>query len=254
MLSIGNSFNTIYILTKSSSFNMVIHYVLFFHTIGKEVNNMSYLKINVGIFLLLVFFACNALIMLTAGSGESEWMVQMNQWHGMNILLSMTFVFLINTRSQKIYRIFGGNNLTKSMQRLLIILSLIFVYLHVLFSYVARVAIFIEGSFNLSSLVGLILYLIFGLLMLFLLIRTSSLINQPYLHALMMVVFGVGTYHAITSSQSLLSFSLLGLWVLGIVVIGSVVMMVPPIQFVVNRCRSGKYRPIKNNDSSTSQV
>jgi hypothetical protein len=58
----------------------------------------------------------------------------------------------------------------------------------------------------------------------------------------MMVVFGVGTYHAVvTSYDSLMHFSTLSIWVFGIVGVGLIAMMYLSSKFISNLIIRPKY-------------
>ena len=217
---------------------------------------MKLKKLNPGIILVTILFVFNAFVVFTSSFGEFEWMTHVVQWHGINILLSLMVVFLLNTRNQTIYHFFGGMNNAKLTQRFLTILSLVFVYVHVLFSYVIRSNIFLESSFDITTLFGHLTYLLLGLLILFLLIQASYQTKKLFLHASMMVVFGVGTYHAVvTSYDSLMSFSLLSNWVFGIVGVGFLAMMISLLKLIASGLRDLNYKKrINNKPSTTSQI
>jgi predicted ferric reductase len=195
---------------------------------------MAFLKLNLGRLLVIIFFIFNAVVWLTASVGEPALLVTFSHWHGANILLSMTLVFLLSTKSQVIYQWFGGVKQAIATQRLLTILSLGFVYLHAFISSLLRSELFLGGAFNITALLGLSTYMGIGLLLLLLLVRASRLTQQSFLHGVMMILFGVGTYHAfVSSSYPLLNVSLLGLWMSGVVFTGLFAMMIPLVKFIV---------------------
>jgi hypothetical protein len=72
----------------------------------------------------------------------------------------------------------------------------------------------------------------------------------------MMVVFGVGTYHAVvTSYDSLMNFSLLSNWVFGIVGVGFLAMIIPLLKLITSGLRDLNYKKrINNKPSTTSQI
>jgi predicted ferric reductase len=211
----------------------------------KEVNDMRNLKKFLGVFLLLVL---NASFLLMTVELEAGWLIRFNQWFGLNILMSMTFVFLLSIRNQSLDRLLGDIKQKAAIRRLTIILSLSFIYAHVVISYVIRSSLFSSGTFNVTALFTVVTYVVLGLIVLLLLIHASKLTNQLYLHTVMMLVFGIAIYHAFTSLPSLLSFSVLSVWVATIIFVGLVAMVIPPIQFVQSQLafqKSQKNKSIK---------
>ena len=203
---------------------------------------MGNLKTHIGMVLLLGFFALNATLILTSSLDDAGWMMRLNQWFGLNILVSLTILFLLSTRLQILNRFLGGINRKETTKRLVIILSLGLIYVHVIASYIIRATLFTTGTFHVAALWGVATYVFFGLLVLLLLIRASSRTNVFFLHTVMMIVYGVTIYHTFVSLPFLVHFSLLSVWVVSVMVVGFVAMMVPPIQFIQQQWRVRKYQ------------
>ena len=183
---------------------------------------MTFLKTHLGLILIISLFAVNALIWFSATPLFPQAIEStVGQWHGANIMLSLTIFFYLVLRNRRSTHLFGHDKKSLQYQRFLLILSLLLIFSHTQISYLIRPGFFdgfIQGG---RSLGVLSVNLLLGIIFLSLVAKSIQKTQFLTLYRWMFFPFLIATYHAYAlSSYPLFSLTPIGVWMTGMFAVG----------------------------------